>query len=106
MLLATNLGMAKHVMETYSNFDSRIYVTNNSLTANKYFKVTIFILFLILGKSAAYAVENNEDMEHDDLKTKGVWINKIYENFHEDLSSPPYKGTAEFNSFIKINGFS
>jgi hypothetical protein len=91
MLLALNLGMAKHVIETYSNFDKKIYVANRSLDTNKYIKIIIFVLFVILGKSVAYAVENNEDMENDDSKIKKIWIHKIYENFHEDLSFSPYK---------------
>lgn len=100
MLLATNIGIAKHIMGTYSDFDKKIYITNHSWNTNKYIKVLICVLFVIIGKSAVYAVENNEDTKNDDSKTGAVLISKIYDSFHQDLSYSPYKEELLNMTFI------
>jgi len=55
-----------------------------------------------MGKSAVYAVENNEDTKNDDSKTETVLISKIYDSFHQDLSYIPYK--EELLNFPFISG--
>src|SRR5271157_3732545 len=89
MLLAINLGIAKHA-EAYYDVDKKIYIATNSSNTNKYVKVFMLVLFVILGKSV-YAAEYNEDIGKDDPAAKKEWVNKIYDNFHQDLSFPAYK---------------
>jgi hypothetical protein len=110
MLLAINLGIAKHVAEAFPDYDRKIYIATNSSNTNKCIEVLIFVLFVILGKSA-FAVENNEDIEKNDPVAKDVWVNKIYDNFHEDLSLPAYKEVllnltviSRLTDFPKIKG--
>ncbi len=90
MLLAINLGIAKHVAETFTDYDRKIFIpTNSSRNTNKCLEVLLFVLFVVLGKSA-YAVENNEDMEKNDQVAKKGSVNKIYDSFHQDLTYAPY----------------
>lgn len=91
MLLAVNLGMAKHIMETYSDTDKKVLITNHSLNTNKYIKVVICVLFIAMGKYSACEAENNGDVKIDGHITEEEWVGKVRNSFHQDFSFAPYK---------------
>jgi len=72
---------------------------------NKYLEIFILVLFVITGKPVN-AAGNNEDMEKDNAAANEIWVNKIHDNFHEDLTCPPYKEEVLDVTFIsKLTDF-
>ena len=89
MLLAVNLGMAKHVAEAFGDFDNKIYIAARSSNTNKYMRISILFVFLILGKSVCADEANNAPKTDEAVSIDDkIWI---YHYFHEDLRFPSYK---------------